>query len=165
MGGWSRMERKKSVAIVMKEEYGGTWLKGYPLFETRKGVNDKYKGFNLRNNGNRFVSDYFADAVGGAILEGSGVDYQRSRQVVVFYNGKYYGIHDMRERFNKNFVETNYGIDASSVTFLKHLGVKVEASNGTPDEYIAMLEYAADHDFAADTRKSRHFFRRGPQVV
>ena len=149
MGGWSRMERKKSVAIVMKEEYGGTWLK-YPLFETRKGVNDKYKGFNLRNNGNRFVSDYFADAVGGAILEGSGVDYQRSRQVVVFYNGKYYGIHDMRERFNKNFVETNYGIDASSVTFLKHLGVKVEASNGTPDEYLAMLEYAAEHDFAAD---------------
>ena len=149
MGGWSRMERKKSVAVVMREEYGGTWLK-YPLFETRKGVNDKYKGFNLRNNGNRFVSDYFADAVGGAILEGSGVDYQRSNQVVVFYNGKYYGIHDMRERFNKNYVETNYGIDASSVTFLKHLGVKVEASNGTPDEYIAMLEYAAAHDFATD---------------
>ena len=149
MGGWSRMERKKSVAIVMKEEYGGTWLK-YPLFETRKGVNDKYKGFNLRNNGNRFVSDYFADALGGAILEGSGVDYQRSRQVVVFYNGEYRGIHDMRERFNKNYVETNYGIDASSVTFLKHLGVKVEASNGTPDEYIAMLEYAAAHDFSTD---------------
>ena len=149
MGGWSRMERKKSVAIVMKEEYGGTWLK-YPLFETRKGVNDKYKGFNLRNNGNRFVSDYFADALGGAILEGSGVDYQRSRQVVVFYNGEYRGIHDMRERFNKNFVETNYGIDASSVTFLKHLGVKVEASNGTTDEYIAMLEYAAAHDFSTD---------------
>ena len=149
MGGWSRMERKKSVAIVMREEFGGTWLK-YPLFETRKGVNDKYKGFNLRNNGNRFVSDYFADAVGGAILEGSGVDYQRSRQVVVFYNGKYYGIHDMRERFNKNFVETNYGYDASSVTFLKHLGIKVEASNGTPDEYLAMLEYAAAHDFATD---------------
>lgn len=149
MGGWSRMERKKSVAIVMREEYGGSWLK-YPLFETRKGVNDKYKGFNLRNNGNRFVSDYFADAVGGAILEGSGVDYQRSRQVVVFYNGKYYGIHDMRERYNKNFVETNYGYDASSVTFLKHLGKNIEASNGSIDEYVAMLEYAAAHDFSKD---------------
>ena len=149
MGGWSRMERKKSVAIVMREEYGGTWLH-YPLFEPLRGNDDKYKGFNLRNNGNRFVSDYFADAVGGAILEGSGVDYQRSRQVVVFYNGTYYGIHDMRERFNKNFVESNYGIDASSVTFLKHLGKNVEASNGSPDEYIAMLEYAAAHDFSTD---------------
>ena len=149
MGGWSRMERKKSLAVVMREEYGGSWIK-YPLFETRKGVNDRYKGFNLRNNGNRFVSDYFADAVGGAILEGSGVDYQRSRQVVVFYNGTYYGIHDMRERYNKNFVETNYGIDASSVTFLKHLGKEIEASNGSPDEYIALLEFAAANDLSAN---------------
>ena len=149
MGGWSRMERKKSLAVVMREEYGGTWLH-YPLFETRKGVNDKYKGFNLRNNGNRFVSDYFTDAVGGAILEGSGVDYQRSRQVVVFYNGTYYGIHDMRERFNKNFVETNYGIDASSVTFIKHLGKEIEASNGSIDEYVAMLEFAAANDFSTN---------------
>lgn len=145
MGGWSRMERKKSVAIVMREEYGGTWLK-YPLFETRKGVNDKYKGFNLRNNGNRFVADYFADAVGGAILEGSGVDYQRSRQVVVFYNGTYYGIHDMRERYNKNFVETNYGIDAGSVNFIKHLNKTVTASNGTTADYLAMLAFVNGND-------------------
>jgi hypothetical protein len=45
----------------------------------------------LRNNGNRFVSDYIADAAGGAMLEGAGVDYQRSRQVIVFYDGVYWG--------------------------------------------------------------------------
>ena len=145
----SRLERKKSVAIVMREEYQDGWLH-YSLFDTRKSENDKYKGFNLRNNGNRFVSDYFADALGGAILEGSGVDYQRSRQVVVFYNGKYFGIHDMRERFNKNYVESNYGIEASTVTMVKHLTETVTASNGTPDEYISMLELAADNDFSGD---------------
>ena len=149
MGNYSRLERKKSVAIVMREEYQDGWLH-YSLFDTRKSENDKYKGFNLRNNGNRFVSDYFADALGGAILEGSGVDYQRSRQVVVFYNGKYFGIHDMRERFNKNYVESNYGIEASTVTMVKHLTETVTASNGTPDEYISMLELAADNDFSGD---------------
>lgn len=147
MGGWSRMERKKSLAVVMREEYQDGWLH-YPLFETRKGVNDKYKAFNLRNNGNRFVADYFADAVGGAALEGSGVDYQRSRQVVVFYNGVYYGIHDMRERFNKNYVETNYGIDASTVNFIKHLNKKVTASNGTTADYLAMLAFVNGNDMA-----------------
>ena len=146
MGGWSRMERKKSVAIVMREEYQDGWLH-YPLFETRKNPEmDKYKAFNLRNNGNRFASDYFADAVGGAILEGSGVDYQRSRQVVVFYNGTYYGIHDMRERYNKNFVESNYGIDASTVNFIKHLNKSVTASNGSTDDYIAMLAFINGND-------------------
>ncbi len=149
MGGWSRMERKKSVAIVMREEYQDGWLH-YSLFDTRKSENDKYKAFNLRNNGNRFVSDYFADALGGAILEGSGVDYQRSRQVVVFYNGEYRGIHDMRERFNKNYVESNYGIDAASVNFIKHLGEEITASNGTITDYVAMLEYAAANDFSGE---------------
>ncbi len=153
MGGWSRLEDKKSVAIVMREEYQEGWLH-YPLFETRKSENDKYKGFNLRNNGNRFVSDYFADAMGGALLEGSGVDYQRSRQVVVFYNGKYYGIHDMRERFNKNFVESNYGIDASTVNMIKHLGKEITASNGTTADYEALLAFVAANDFSGANNAS-----------
>ena len=158
MGGWSRMERKKSVAIVMREEYQDGWLH-YSLFDTRKSENDKYKAFNLRNNGNRFVSDYFADALGGAILEGSGVDYQRSRQVVVFYNGEYRGIHDMRERFNKNYVESNYGIDAASVNFIKHLGEKIEASNGTTADYIAMLEYVAANDFSGENNEAYNYIK------
>ncbi len=158
MGNYSRLERKKSVAIVMREEYQDGWLH-YSLFDTRKSENDKYKAFNLRNNGNRFVSDYFADALGGAILEGSGVDYQRSRQVVVYYNGKYFGIHDMRERFNKNYVESNYGIDASTVNMVKHLTEKVTASNGTPDDYIALLDYAAANDFSGENNDKYEFIK------
>ncbi len=149
MGGYSRLKDKKSVAIVMREQYQDGKI-DYPLFETRKETNSKFRGFNLRNNGNRIASDYIGDAMGGAILEGSGVDYQRSRQVVVFYNGRYYGIHDMRERFNKHYVETNYGIDANTVTMVKHLGHEVTASNGSTDEYMAMLHFIANNDFSGE---------------
>ena len=149
MGGYSRLKDKKSVAIAMREEYQDGKI-NYPLFETRKETASKFRGFNLRNNGNRFVSDYIGDAMGGAILEGSGVDYQRSRQVVVFYNGRYYGIHDMRERFNKHYVETNYGIDAGSVTMVKHLGHDITASNGTIDEYKTLLSFVAQNDFSGE---------------
>ena len=149
MGGYSRLNDKKSVSIRLREEYEDGSI-NYPLFETRKGVNDKYKSFNLRNNGNRFVSDYIEDAMGGALLEGSSVDYQRSRQVVVFYNGKYQGIHDMRERFNKHYVETNYKIDANTVNFIKHLEDKVEASSGTIDAYMNMLHFVATNDFSGE---------------
>ncbi len=147
MGGWSRLNDKKSVSIRLREVYEDGSI-NYALFDTRKGVNDKYRSFNLRNNGNRYVSDYIEDAMGGAILEGSGVDYQRSRQVVVFYNGKYYGIHDMRERFNKHYVETNYKIESNTVDFVKHLGKEVEASSGTIDNYMAMLHFVATSDFS-----------------
>ena len=148
MGGYSRLEKKKSVAIKFGEEYQSGWLK-YPLFETRKDKNSKFKGFNLRNNGNRFVSDYLEDAMGGAILEGSGVDYQRSHQVIVFYDGVYWGIHDMRERYNKNYVETNYDIDAGDVTMVKHINRKIEVNNGNL-EYQVLLQYVADNDFSGE---------------
>ena len=152
MGGWSRVNDKKSVAIAMHEEYQAGKIE-YPLFETRKGVNDKYKAFNLRNNGNRFVSDYIEDAMGGALLEGSGVDYQRSRQVVVFYNGKYYGIHDMRERYNRAYVETNYGINSNTVHMVKHLGAidKITASGDDEQavtEYKNMLNFVGGNDMS-----------------
>lgn len=139
MGNYSRMEDKKSVSVRMREQYQDGRL-NYPLFTTRP-ENSKFKAFNLRNNGNRYVSDYIADAAGGAILEGSGVDYQRSRQVVVFYNGEYYGIHDMRERFNEHYVETNYGIDAKSVDIIKHLGKEISVSGGSSVGYEELLSF------------------------
>ena len=158
MGGYSRLEKKKSVSITMREEYQDGWLK-YPLFETRKDANSKFKAFNLRNNGNRFTSDYIADAAGGAMLEGSGVDYQRSHQVIVFYDGEYWGIHDMRERYNKNYVETNYGIEASTATVIKHLNTAIEASNGSEDEYNALLTYVASTDFSGENNAAYEYVK------
>ena len=146
MGGWSRNQVKKSVSVVMRKEYQDGRLK-YPLYETRPEVK-KFKAFNLRNNGNRFVSDYIADPMAVSLLEGSGVDYQRSRQVVVFYNGTYYGIHDMREKLNEHFVETNHGIDSKEVDFIKHTNKTIKVANGSSALYEEMLSFAVANDFS-----------------
>ena len=148
MGNWSRVKDKKSVAIVMREKYQNGRI-NYPLFPTNPNVT-KYKAFNLRNNGNRFVSDYVEDAMGGEILNGSGIDYQHSRQVVVFYNGHYYGIHDMRERFNEGYVESNYGIDSKTVDMVKHLNDSLHANGGTTDAYAQMLQFIGTNDFSGE---------------
>ena len=150
MGGWSRTYEKKSVSVKMKSIYEDGRLK-YSLFETRPEAN-KFKGFNLRNGGNRYVSDYVGDPALTSLAEGTSVDYQRSRMVVVFYNGMYYGIHDMRERLNEHFVETNYGIDSKQVDLVKHLGLEVTASGGTVDSYMSMLAlFAGKNHFKTDT--------------
>lgn len=145
MGGWSRNQVKKSVSVVMRKQYQDGRLK-YPLFETRPDAK-KFKAFILRNNGNRFVSDYIADPMAVSLLEGSGVDYQRSRQVVVFYNGTYYGIHDMREKLNEHFVETNHGIDSKEVDFIKHSNKYIKVANGSSALYEEMLSFAVANDF------------------
>lgn len=129
----------------MRKEYQDGRLH-YSLFDTRPEKN-KFKSFILRNNGNRFISDYFEDAVATGLLEGTNVDYQRSRQVVVFYNGQYRGIYDMREKLNEHFVETNYGISHNNVDFVKHKGTTIKVINGSPTDYTSILQYISSTNF------------------
>lgn len=150
-GGWSRNQKKKSVTIVMRKSYGVDYIR-YPLFETRP-ENSKFKSFMLRNNGNRFISDYFVDAVGAGLLEGTGLDYQRSKQVVVFFNGNYGGIYDMCEKENEYYVENNYGINHKAVNVIKHIHNKIEVVNGSAEEYKKLLKFAVSHDFKGKGNK------------
>lgn len=148
-GNYSRNQQKKSVSIVMRKKYQNGKLH-YPLFETRP-ENNKFKAFILRNNGNRFVSDYIEDAMATSLLEGTNVDYQRSRQVIVFYNGQYRGIYDMREKLNEHFVETNYGIKSDNVNLVKQTNATVKIINGNDKEYQSMFQFIHDNDFKTNT--------------
>ena len=152
IGNYSRYKPKKSVAIKMDNDtYGDKTIK-YSLFKTRPEAK-KFKSFNLRNNGNRFWTDYVGDAMMTSLMEGTEVDYQRSRQVVVFYNGEYFGIHDMRERLNRHFVETNYGIDSKSINMIKITGSGYEASgtNGaSTEDYKQLVNSISSANFAGE---------------
>jgi hypothetical protein len=152
IGNYSRYKPKKSVAIKMDNDTYGDKVIKYSLFKTRPEAK-KFKSFNLRNNGNRFWTDYVGDAMMTALMEGTEVDYQRSRQVVVFYNGEYFGIHDMRERLNRHFVETNYGIDSKSINMIKITGSSYEASgtNGaSTSDYQQLVSSISSANFAGE---------------
>ncbi len=163
IGNWSRYKPKKSVAIKMdNDDYGDKFLK-YSFFKTRPEAK-KMKSFNLRNNGNRFWTDYFGDAMLVSLMEGTDVDYQRSLQVVVFYNGEYFGIHDLRERLNRSFVETNYGIDSKSINVVKNCsngdqgcvnGWAPSGTNGaSSDEFNQLVNTITNGNFEGENNQS-----------
>ncbi|MDD5943864.1 CotH kinase family protein [Fibrobacter sp.] len=155
IGNYSRYKPKKSVAIKMdNDNYGDKVLK-YSLFTTRPEAK-KIKSFNLRNNGNRFWTDYIGDAMMTSLMEGTDVDYQRSRQVVVFYNGEYFGIHDLRERLNRSYVETNYGINSKSINMIKIAGSSLEASgtNGaSTGDYQQLVNEISSANYAGENNQ------------
>lgn len=162
IGNWSRYKPKKSVAIKMdNDDYGDKVLK-YSFFKTRPEAK-KIKSFNLRNNGNRFWTDYIGDAMMTALMEGTEVDYQRSLQVVVFYNGEYFGIHDLRERLNRSFVETNYGIDSKSINMVKNCSEGSDCQNGwaasgtngaSTTEFTQMVSSVTGGNFAGENNQN-----------
>ena len=144
-GQYSRAKEKKSFSITLREEYGDKRLK-YSLFPDYPELK-KFKAFSLRNFGNNCGNDYVRDRIGTQMTEGLGVDYQHGRYVVVFYNGKYYGLHDLRERNNEYFYETRYGLDPNDIDLIDATN---EASTGSATDYLAMLDWLQSNELTSD---------------
>ena len=144
-GQYSRAKEKKSFSVTLREEYGDKRLK-YPLFPDYPELK-KFKAFSLRNFGNNSGDDYVRDRIGTSMTEGLGVDYQRGRYVVVYYNGKYYGVHDLRERNNEYYYETKYGLDASDIDLID---AQNEAGAGSATDYKAMIEWLQSNELTSD---------------
>ncbi|MDR0331412.1 MAG: CotH kinase family protein [Chitinispirillales bacterium] len=136
-GNYSRMHAKKSVAINFREEYGQKNL-GYALLPEHPRLT-KFKRFVLRNNGNNYGRDYIRDMLMSSLTEGLGIDYQKGRAAIVFYNGRYYGIHNLRERANARYFEANYGIDAEFIDLVK---ANNEVNSGSDADYQRILKWA-----------------------
>jgi len=135
-GNYSRANPKKSVVITFREEYGQKNLR-YSLFPEHPQFT-KFKHFILRNNGNNYPNDYIRDMLMTSLTEGLGVDYQKGRSVVVYYNGEYYGIHNLRERSNSDYFETNYGIDEDYIDLVKAWG---DVSRGSDNDYKNIISW------------------------
>lgn len=148
-GQYSRAKEKKSFAITMREEYGNKRLK-YQLFPDYPELK-KFKAFSVRNFGNNCGNDYVRDRLGTQMTEGLGVDYQRGRYVVVYYNGQYYGLHDLRERNNEYYYETKYGYDPDDIDLLATTSSGTdEASAGSSEDYKAMLSWLQSNELTSD---------------
>jgi len=146
-GGCSRQWPKKSVIVSFKESYGQKNLK-YPLFPDFPNLK-KFKHFMLRNNGNNYDYDYIRDMLMSSLTEGLDIDYQKGRAVVVFYNGEYYGIHNLRERANSDYFETNYNIDEDFIDLVKVDSGGV-VSRGSDDDYQNIVRWLEGVSLADD---------------
>jgi len=144
-GNWSRMHYKKSVVITFREEYGVNRLR-YGLFPDYPHLTT-FKHFILRNNGNNFPQDYIRDMLMTSLTDGLGIDYQKGRSVLVYFNGVYWGIHNLRERANGDYFETNYGINEDYIDLVKASG---EVSRGSDADYQDILRWVGGRTLTND---------------
>lgn len=144
-GNYSRQNDKKSVAITFREKYGDKRLR-YSLFPEFPELN-KFKVFILRNNGSNFGNDYIRDRLASSISEGLGVDYQRGRFAVVYYNGEYYGVHSIRERSTEYYFETHYGLNPDDIDLLK---ADNSVSAGSAVDYVALMDWLESNSLESE---------------
>ena len=144
-GGFSRALAQKSLAIVARKRYGKSKFE-YPIFDERD--NKKYKSFILRNSGGDFLRTHLRDAFMTQLVAPTGIVYQAYEPAIVFLNGEYWGIQNIREKINEHFLDQNYEVDKNSLDILRHNGV---ARHGNSKNYKYLLSYLRSHDLTRNS--------------
>lgn len=133
-GGDTRLIPQKALRL-----YADTFFT-YPFF-AEKNIN-AYKTLLLRNSGNDNTSTMFRDMLMSLLTATASrnVDYLSGTPVVVFLNGEYWGIHNLRERIDKYYIGSNGPANSNQIDYLEKHGIVKEGDNIHYFEWFNFLE-------------------------
>ena len=75
------------------------------------------------------------------------IDKQDYKSVVVYINGKYYGIYNIREKLNRDYIENHYNAKNKNIDLIRDKDWVLE---GSIDEYKKLLNYIKTHDMKTE---------------
>jgi len=134
----------KSLRIVMKKKFGDSIL-NYPVFKDSK--LSTYKRLLLRTSGNDFLGTYFKDALLQDVLSPLDLELQSSTPSVVYINGEYWGIHNIREKLDKHFIKTHFNLKEDQFDIVE---VCETLNHGDIQEYKNLIDYIKNNDISSD---------------
>lgn len=161
-GAWSRMYAMKSLRLYARDEYGSPSFAGFGPFDPEFG---DHKRLILRQSG-QDLKLMFRDAYLQSLLDNMMVDRQAYQPTSVYLNGEYWGLMNLRERYDEHYLAAVHGADPDSVALIKrHWEVSVGPANSTDSlvDFIKRLEVAdakapATVDFIHETIDIDSFF-------
>lgn len=145
-GGFSKGWPMKSLAIIAREKYGPKRFK-YQIFPNKN--IKKFKSFVLRNSGGDFNKTHFRDAFMTDLVEPLDMEIQAYRPAVVYINGEYWGIHNIREKITEHYISSNCKVDKDSIDLMRHRG---DAQFGDGKEYKKLLNFLNSNTFEANSK-------------
>ena len=152
-GGWSRGQDQKSLAIFARSAYGSRTI-DYQIFPDKD--IDEFKSIVLRNSGNDWYSgenwssnSMLRDGMATGLMQNTGVDMQEYRPAVVYINGDYWGIHNIREKVNEEFLASNHvGVDPDELDQLELDGQIIEGDN---QDYLDMISFIQNNSLNSES--------------
>lgn len=157
-GEYSRNYTCKSLKIYAREEYDDKGQIEYNLFKNLQKNEDSneyidiFKRIKLRNSGSDFNYTLFKDALVHSILEDTSITTQAYRPSVLFINGEYWGIHNIRENLDEYYVESHYGVDKNNVIIIEpddadSIYVNVGQENDI-ESYDNIIKFVQENDMS-----------------
>jgi len=140
---------QKPLTISMRGKYGDDQI-AYPLFEDERLA--QFGQFVFRNGGDNWPNAMLRDAMTPFIFAGqSQNDVQNYRPCVMYLNGEYWGIYNMRERLDSVWFRTHHHLNEGTYDYLEYghiIGNRVALlrKEGDTDAYLELEQLAVSGD-------------------
>ncbi|MBA9076987.1 CotH kinase family protein [Rufibacter quisquiliarum] len=159
-GNASREQQHKSLKVIL-ESNGQLKDLIYPVFSSIKP--DTLSSFVLRSSSQDRHSTMFRDALLQSLVKGfAPLDIQEYRPSIMFINGEYWGINNIRNRYDEFYFQHKYKIPQDSIAIVgvksnlggteltvdQRLGRVILGVEGDQKPYHALLAYIKSHDLS-----------------
>ena len=149
-GGASRANALKSMVFYANKRFDPDHKRfSYEFFPDQKPGVTEFKSFSLRDGGNDFGDMYFRDLIIQRTMASHvDLDWQAGHAAVLYINGEYMGMLNIRERSNEDNVYSNYGgLEDLDMVEIGHEQIngqdmfEEELKEGTADFYEAFKAF------------------------
>jgi hypothetical protein len=151
-GNTSRASPQKGLMVTANSWVGDDFI-NYPIFSASESDANQipiFKNFIIRGWGSaRNWPIFFSDAYSQTLMAKADQDIQDYRPVIVFINGEYWGLHELREA-NRNswYHQFHTGVDAADPGFdLLDKGYN-QVDEGSSEDWDVLMEFIATHDLS-----------------
>lgn len=139
----SRNKPMKAIRLLS----GDTKVFDFPFFKD-KDIDD-FEKLLLRNSSSDFNKLHFRDAIIHKILiPDTDIDVLAYRPVIVYLNGDYWGIHNLRERVDRFYLANNHEVSPDEVILLEEDSLVI---NGDFDDYNDLVDYFNNNDLSENS--------------
>lgn len=152
-GSFTRVFPQKSLRIYPRSDYGQSRIYS-KIYEDLP-----YHEFNmlvLRSSGNDNSSTLLRDGLMHELIKDSGLDVQAYKPSIVLLNGEYWGIHNIREKYNESYIDIKYNVKESDLVMMSvdsigglHFNMDV-GTEKDQTHYTDMMDFVEEEDMSID---------------
>lgn len=143
-GGYSKGYPQKSLRLTARDLYGPKRIY-HQVFPEKDLI--EFKSIVLRNSGQDINRSFMRDAVSQDLNQTANLPMQSYRPSVVYINGVFWGVHNVRERLDDHHLSITEDVDKSSIDLLEINGT---VSSGDNSDYFELMDYLRDNDMSLD---------------
>ena len=135
---------QKSFSIHLRNQLGQGSV-NYPFWGPGTGLD--YGTLILRNGSQDYLKARLRDSFALRAVADLGLDSARTRPVVVYVNGACYGIMDLNEGMNQDYLVTHYGVEPAAIS---HVSTNSTVRYGRNDDFLRVRKFARSGQFSDD---------------